>query len=107
MKLRSRLGMATSMALAVFSWTAISAAEHGRYRLTWRDDPTSTMVIGWEQTGGLNPKVHWDSVDHGTDPAAYANSRGPDRVEQELGMSNHFVRLSGLTADTSYYFVVA
>src|SRR5689334_21600580 len=100
MKLRSRLGIATLVTLAGLAWTDICAAEHGRYRLTWRDDPATTMVIGWEQTGGQDPKVHWDTVDHGNNPAAYANSRSPDRVVDECGMNNQFVCLTGLTPDT-------
>jgi hypothetical protein len=88
-------------------WSSPSVAAHGRYRLTWRDDPATTMVIGWEQEGGQDPRVYWDTVDHGANPAAYPSSRAPDRVVDECGMSNHFVRLSGLAPDTAYYFVVA
>jgi hypothetical protein len=107
MNLRLRAMVLGSLLLASLVWSSPGLAAHGRYRLTWRDDPATTMVIGWEQVGGEDPRVYWDTVDHGASPAAYPQSRSPDRVVDERGMSNHFVRLTGLTPDTAYYFVVA
>ncbi|NNC88216.1 MAG: hypothetical protein HKN82_07125 [Akkermansiaceae bacterium] len=78
-----------------------------KYRLIWRDDPSTTMTVGWNQVGGSNPTVHYDTVDHGTDPGSYASSRSPDRSVSYRGMSNQFARLAGLQADTVYYFVIA
>src|SRR5689334_23080423 len=107
MNLGLRAMVAGSVVLGGLVWSSPGLAAHGRYRLTWRDDPATTMVIGWEQEGGQDPRVYWDTADHGTNPAAYPNSRAADRVVDECGMSNHFVRLTGLAPDTAYYFVVA
>ena len=78
-----------------------------RYRACWRDTPATTMVIGWDQVDGSNPTLYYDTADHGTNTGAYAFSQTPDRVVSYKGMDNRFVRLAGLTADTTYYFVIA
>jgi len=93
--------------IALTAWSGRAHAAHGRYRLSVRDDPATNMVVGWDQRGGSSPKLYWDSVDHGTDLAAYAHVQLPDRVVSEKGMNNHFVRLGGLLPDTAYYFVIA
>ncbi|MEM9415456.1 MAG: metallophosphoesterase family protein [Planctomycetota bacterium] len=81
-------------------------AETARYRLAWRDDPATTVVIGWDQVDGWNPTVHWGPEDHGQFIAQYANASTPDTVQHYRGMHNHFVRLTGLEPDTAYYFVI-
>ncbi len=72
----------------------------------WRDDPATTMVIGWEQASGDNPVLYFDIIDFGTQAAAYRNQKRPDRITYSKGMNNHFVRLSGLEPNTVYYFVI-
>ncbi len=101
-----RCALAAASVGSILAWPALASAEHARYRLSVRGDPATTMVIGWDQVAGEDPKVHWDTVDHGTDVAAYAHTNAPDRVVSEKGMNNHFVRLSGLTPDTAYYFII-
>lgn len=81
-------------------------ASNGRYRLILRDNPSTTMTIGWDQTSGSNPRVYYGTVDQGTNYSSYANSKGPDRIASYRGMNNHFVRLTGLQPDTAYYFVI-
>ncbi len=77
------------------------------YRLSWRDDPSTTMVVGWNQVSGTNSMVCYDTVDHGAEVLAYRSRRAPDRVVEYRGMSNHFARLENLKPDTAYYFVVS
>lgn len=77
-----------------------------RYRLILVDDPATTITIGWDQTSGTNPIVHYDTVDHGTNHTLYAFSQTVDRAILYKGMDNRFVRLSGLTPNTNYYFVI-
>lgn len=84
-----------------------SVAGTGRYRAMWRDNPSTTTVIGWDQQSGSSPTIYYDTVDHGTNTANYAYSQGPDRSVSYKGMSNQFARLSGLQPDTVYYFVIA
>jgi len=77
-----------------------------RYRAMWRDNPATTMVIGWDQQSGTSPILYYDTTDHGTNTGAYAFQQAPDRSVSYKGMENRFVRLSGLAADTVYYFVI-
>jgi len=82
-------------------------AKTGRYRLMWQENPSTTMGIGWDQLSGNGAKLYFDVVNHGEFPTKYAFSKAPDNVIQAKGMSNHFVHLGGLRANTLYYFVIA
>ncbi len=77
-----------------------------RLRCTWREDPSTTMVIGWDQVNGQNPVLYYDLADQGRNAVAYRLSKRPDRILPAKGMNNHFVRLSGLKPNTAYYFVI-
>ncbi|MCO6479870.1 MAG: fibronectin type III domain-containing protein [Phaeodactylibacter sp.] len=99
----SRLLLTTLIAL-YFAWAV--NAHTGRYRCMWRTDPSTTMVIGWDQVSGYNPVLYYDVVDFGAQVSAYRNNQQPDRIIVAKGMNNHFVRLSGLQPNTVYYFVI-
>ncbi len=73
----------------------------------WRDDPATTMVIGWHQESGQYPVLHYDEIDGGVDPAFYAYQQEPDREIRSKGMNNRFVRLENLRPNTVYYFLLA
>ena len=77
-----------------------------RLRCMWREDPTTTMVIGWDQTAGSNPVLYYTAKNRGGDMTAYAATQTPDRVIVIKGMNNHFVRLKGLRPGTTYYFKI-
>ena len=81
-------------------------ANTSKYRLSLRADPATTIVIGWDQTSGSNPVVHYGTTDQGTNYNAYSNSKAPDRTVSYRGMNNHFARLTGLQPNTYYYFVI-
>lgn len=81
-------------------------ANTSRYRLTWRANPATSMVIGWNQVSGSNPTVYYGTTDYGTNWSAYPFSRTPDRSVSHKGMNNRFVRLSNLQPNTAYYFVI-
>ena len=81
-------------------------ANTARHRLTWRADPATTIVIGWDQTSGSSPIVYYGTTDYGTNWSAYPNSKQPDRVVYHKGMNNNFARLTGLRPNTAYYFVI-
>ena len=72
----------------------------------WREDPATSMVIGWNQKSGHTPMIYLDMVDYGQDYTRYRFSKTPDQVVPLKGMNNHFVRLRGLQPNTVYYFVV-
>jgi len=82
------------------------SANTDKYRLTLRGNPATSIVIGWNQISGNNAKVYYGTVDHGTDYSKYSNSKSPNRTVSYKGMDNTFVRLTGLTPNTAYYFVI-
>jgi len=83
-----------------------SKANTDKYRLMISGDPATTITIGWNQTSGSNPQVYYGTVDHGTNWSQYTNVKGVDRSVSFRGMNNRFTRLTGLTPNTNYYFVI-
>lgn len=81
-------------------------ASTDRYRCMWREDPATTMVIGWDQVSGTAPALLYDVVDNGQKAALYKNTARPSYVVAAKGMNNHFVRLTGLKPNTVYYFII-
>lgn len=81
-------------------------ASNGKYRLTLRDNPATSIVIGWDQTSGNSPVVYYGTTDYGTNYSSYPNSQAPDRTVSYKGMNNNFARLTGLSPNTAYYFVI-
>lgn len=86
--------------------TADASASTEKYRLAWRADPATTMVIAWHQADGKDPVVHYGPEDHGKDAAAYPMRATPHHALSYREMNSQFVRLTGLRPDTAYYFVV-
>jgi hypothetical protein len=84
----------------------LAFGEANYYRLSWRSDPATSVVIAWNQVSGVDPEVCYDTVDHGKKAIAYRFRQSPDRIEDYRGMSNHFVRLENLEPDTAYYFTI-
>ncbi|WP_281987545.1 fibronectin type III domain-containing protein [Aquimarina aggregata] len=81
-------------------------ASNGKYRLTLRGNPATSIVIGWDQTSGSNPVVYYGTTDYGTNYRNYPNSKAPSRTVSYKSMNNTFARLTGLTPNTAYYFVI-
>ncbi len=88
----------------LFPVLAFGAAEH--YRLSWRSDPATSVVIAWNQVSGTEPEICYDTVDCGKKAIAYRFRQSPDRIVDYREMNNHFVRLENLKPDTAYYFVI-
>ena len=80
--------------LLVLCCLEVASAKIVRLRCMWRDDPATTMVIGWDQITGSNPVLHYGLRDGGKNPGAYSNSIKPARTQDAKGMRNHFARLS-------------
>jgi hypothetical protein len=91
--------------LILFSILSLMS-QSDKYRLCLRDNPSNSIVVAWNNIGGSQHRVYYDVVDYGQDTSAYAFMKYPDRVENVKGMNNTFARLSGLTPNTRYYFVV-
>jgi len=94
--------------IAVFQLLLIDVAQAlpERFRCMWRDDPSTSMVIGWDQVTGSNPMFYFSEEDHDRMINFYSRSKRPDMIINAKGMFNHFVRLNGLKPNTVYYFVV-
>lgn len=87
-------------------WSAVLPAANRRYRMTWRDNPSTSAVIGFEQLSGNSVHIVYDPVDHGRNPSAYRFTATPSRQINHAGMNNVFVRIGGLTPGTRYFFLV-
>jgi len=72
-------------------------------RATYRDDPSTTISLGWS---GITGTVHYDTIDNGTNYAAYAMSQTVDRTTSHKGNGHYFVRLTNLQPGKVYYFVI-
>jgi hypothetical protein len=94
------------LSLLTLSWPGELAARIERVRASWRSDPSTTMVIGWDQVSGGRPAIFYDLVDHGDNRAAYAFRQPPSWANRTHGMNNVFVRLEGLRPNTVYYFLI-
>jgi hypothetical protein len=77
-----------------------------KYRLTLRNDPATSVVIGWNQVSGSNAVVYFGTEDHGTNWNDYSSSKAVDRTVSYAGMNNNFARLTNLQPNTAYYFVI-
>jgi len=77
-----------------------------KYRLTFGNDPATTMTIGWNQWKGSNPVLYYGTEDHDRDWNAYTYSKNPDAAIPFLKMNTHFVRLTNLEPGTAYFFVI-
>jgi len=98
-----------SVNFQVTTSSATNGIPSEKFRLMVREDPSSTVVIGWNSISGSvgGRKVYYDTVDRGTDITTYGSSKTADTSNTAYGMNNAFVRLTGLSANTAHYFVVA
>lgn len=77
------------------------------YRASWRDDPATTIVISWCDNGtSTNATVYYGTTDFGTNYASYPYTHGIDRTVSHEGLTHRHARLTGLTPNTIYYFVI-
>tara|TARA_B110001450_G_scaffold256553_1_gene287482 strand:+ start:2797 stop:5139 length:2343 start_codon:yes stop_codon:yes gene_type:complete len=81
-------------------------SSNGKYRLVLTDDPSTTIMIGWNQISGTDPVVYYGTTDFGDDYSSYTNSKTVDRSVSYKGMTNTFSKLDGLLPNTNYYFVI-
>lgn len=94
------------LCLCILVNTIVLEAKAARFRAMWRDDPATSMVIGWDQISGIAPMICYDEIDNGLRADAYRLKRKPDQVTLARGLNNHFARLTGLKPNTTYYFVI-
>lgn len=77
-----------------------------KYRLVLRNNPATSIVIGWNQISGNTPEVFYGKADFGIEAEKYPNRKSPDRIVQYRNMKNHFVRLINLEPNTAYFFII-
>lgn len=94
------------LTISILLYSETLEAKSSKYRLMFRDDPSTTVCIGWDQESGENPIVHYGPTDKSASVSEYPLMKKPDRKVQYQKMNNHFVRLTGLKPDTKYYFVI-
>ena len=80
----------------------------GQFRLMLRNDPSSTMVVGWNYFQGRKEhnKFYYDTIDHGDDVEDYAFSAIPQFYSDYKKIQSAFIELRNLEPKTKYYFVV-
>ncbi|PTM09129.1 MAG: hypothetical protein DA408_19110 [Bacteroidetes bacterium] len=96
----------TSLLLLLLLLPLCAHARIERLRATWRSDPATTMVIGWDQVSAGRPTLYYDVTDHGQNADAYRYQTPPSWAVRDKAMNNVFVRLENLQPNTVYYFVV-
>lgn len=75
----------------------------GRFRASWRENPATTMVIGWDRISTKKTTFYYDTQNGGLEISKYRYTKAPDVIYPFKGMNNEFVRLTGLTPNTLYY----
>ena len=94
-------------AFFLFAILTITTAGTRFYRASYREDPSTSIVIGWCDKGiSTNAKIHYDVVNKGKDYSKYSLVKDIDRTQETYGMTHRFVRLTGLKPNTIYYFVI-
>ena len=97
---------ATCIVVTLVLTSVIVCAKTDKYRLSYRDNPASSIVIGWNQLSGKNPKVYFGTKDYGEDWQKYENTHDVDRNTQYGFLNSNFARLSNLKPSTAYYFII-
>jgi hypothetical protein len=92
--------------ILMFFCFAIGFSNTDKYRIILIDNPSSSITISWNQISGTGQTVYYGTTDFGTNWASYPNSKTPDRATTFRGMNNQFARITGLAANTAYYFVI-
>ncbi|MCO6162687.1 fibronectin type III domain-containing protein [Flavobacterium sp. NRK F7] len=81
-------------------------SNNDKYRIILSDNPSTTITIAWNQISGTNPTVYYGTTDFGTNWNSYPNTKTVNRAISYRGMNNQFARITGLSANTAYYFVI-
>lgn len=73
-------------------------------RAMFNSDASKNITIGWDQKSGKTVEFYFDSV-YPKD-LNFSRTHTIDKIVKSNGMSNHFVRLSNLSPNTKYWFVI-
>jgi len=81
-------------------------AASDKYRLVWTDDPSTTLTLAWDQLDGTTGEVYYGPADLGRKYWKYPETQAPQNAMNRYDMHTRFVKISGLSPGTSYYFVI-
>lgn len=95
-----------SFFLLICIYPDFSDAKTEKYRCMWKEDPSTTITIGWNQLNGKSPLLYFDTTAVGLDIKNTTLGIQPDRTVWYKRMHNHFVHLNGLQPNTTYYFII-
>jgi hypothetical protein len=85
---------------------SITFGNTSKYRLSWRDDPATTMVVGWNQDNGGNSILYYSDNDFGTNISKYKERKKESHSTSFGKLNSKFVRLTNLRPNTVYYFLI-
>ena len=91
-----------TICLFILSQIALKAST-SHYTLSYRDDPATTITIGWSGDDGI---VYYGTTDNGANYSSYSYNHATDRALTHKGQNRKFSRLTGLSSNTLYYFVI-
>lgn len=77
-----------------------------RFRAILRDNPASSIIIGWDQVSGENAVLYYSMIDLHGEVEKFPYKAELSKSSNFKGMTNNFVHLQGLVPNTVYYFVV-
>lgn len=84
----------------------IILANSDKFRLILTNDPSTSITVAWNQISGDSPVVYFGTTNYGTNWAQYNLNKTVDRTTNFRGMNNQFARITGLSPNTIYYFVI-
>ncbi|MEA2012050.1 MAG: metallophosphoesterase family protein [Verrucomicrobiota bacterium] len=96
----------TLISIFVLLLSLTAMANTDKYRLSYRTNPATSIVIGWNQVSGNSPKVYYGKKDFGIDWKKYPKNHGVDNKTDYKNIDSRFARLTGLEAATAYFFVI-
>ena len=79
-----------------------------KIRLTWSEDPSTTMKVIWDtgSTSGEKQVLYYGDTDHGLNIDEYPNREVVHKFTRFKSMYNAVVHLRDLNPGTKYYFVI-
>ncbi len=83
-----------------------SNAKTNSYRCLWQGDPSSSIIIGWNQISGTNPRILLDTLAINDDISASTKIYEATSTNSYKRMKNCFVELTHLLPGKTYYFII-
>ncbi|HID96611.1 MAG TPA: hypothetical protein EYP57_00210 [Thermodesulfobacteriaceae bacterium] len=84
----------------VWGFESISGPSNCTYRLIWNSDPSTTMLIIWDQLRVADPRVCFGRNDAGRNCQRYPYVQKLFKTVKYLVMNSCFAMLQGLKPDT-------